>query len=410
MGRKTSFPVSVHSSSISQASLPPSTSSSLSPFTSPPCSTAGSSRQCSPSRTVQSLSHYSDFSDFHKIVYDVRQVPNNSHGQQPLAVKVRGSKSKSRQSTLSYANSKFKVDRRPIVVYSSQKPVVDARQPVIKDSWDSIGPYVHFERKDPPTPIPPPQHHSVAASRSSQLNATTASHSRIYSYPSLEGMSLRGNSSTSRHETPIVYNFKSTRQSRSNSEPQIAVARCTTPPLPTRRVSNTRRQRFCLGGGDDDQTTGNRRGSSGEGERTLTLPRKRRCVVCEEYYWLKDNKPGSCKDGRDRVRDGIACLTCLCCANCLLYCCAHDSEGDYPEPCTCGGVGESGDDDNDCDRGRERRTSGRRSANCRQWTLLAVLSIFLPCLWCYWPLSRCHRACVSRGLCGPRHRAADSDT
>ncbi|KAL3228837.1 hypothetical protein MRX96_023739 [Rhipicephalus microplus] len=46
------------------------------------------------------------------------------------------------------------------------------------------------------------------------------------------------------------------------------------------------------------------------------------------------------------------------------------------------------------------------SEDCRRrWAGLALLSLLVPCLWCYLPLRACHRAAVGCGLCGGRHQA-----
>ena len=329
VGRNSSLPTS------SQSTSPLSTSSPSG--ASHPFSVISDSQRCSPTTNLLQ-SRRSDFSNFHKIVYE----PSNY-----LPAKNR---SKPRNST----SAKLKNERRPIVVYSSQKPNTDL-SPVIKDSWDSIGPYVHFEKRgNPKTP---------------QRNSVTGS-GHLYSYPSVEALSSSRNP---RKETPVVYNFKS-RQVRSTSEPQIASVRCTTPPLPRRSSS---RQRCCLVGNNQP-----------ERHNECVSQRRKQCIVCREMYSPKNNPRGSCKEGEDKVKKGIECVSCLYCARGVLYHCTADAEGDYMEPCVC--------------------TSNSRR-NCRRWTLLAVLSLFLPCLWCYWPLTLCHRGCVSSGCCGPRHHAADDD-
>lgn len=359
MTRNSSLPTSSQSSTSPQSVSSPSASSSQ-----PSSTLADSSRRCSPIvGHLQSRTRAIEFPNFHKIIYE--QPCTNSGG---LQTKTRGNNSVSvNNKPRALTPTKIRIiDRRPVVISSSNhKTSMDGiNNAVIKDSWD---PYVHFEKKDAPKT---PQYQP--SSKATTLGARQ-SQGHMYSYPSFEVLSSRvGNS---RREMPVVYNFKN-RQTRSTSEPQIASLRCTTPPLPARR-SSTARQKLCLRGSPD--------------ERRITAiassPKKRQCAVCQEHYWPKDNRPGSCKDGRDSVKEGIECATCVCCAHCLLYRCARDSEGDYPEPCSCGG--------------------GKR--NCRQWTLLAVLSFFLPCLWCYLPLSSCHRSCVSHGHCGPRHRPAGEE-
>ena len=119
--------------------------------------------------------------------------------------------------------------------------------------------------------------------------------------------------------------------------------------------------------------------------------RRARCMYCHEMFAAEDNVRGQCEDAPDRVQACIEQVSCLCCARGLLYHCMSDADGDYgePDPCTCtGGVGESG------------------AATCKKWTALAILSLFVPCLWCYWPLMACHRCGVTCACCGGRHKAA----
>lgn len=110
------------------------------------------------------------------------------------------------------------------------------------------------------------------------------------------------------------------------------------------------------------------------------------CKYCRESFSEEDNERGSCEYAPDRVRSCINAVTCLSCAQCMLYHCMADSEGDFAHhPCTC----------------------DRSDDNCsKRWLGLALLSFFVPCLWCYLPLSTCHRCSVHYGLCGGRHKAS----
>lgn len=111
-----------------------------------------------------------------------------------------------------------------------------------------------------------------------------------------------------------------------------------------------------------------------------------RCRHCQELYSEDENARGSCEYAPDCVRAGISAVACISCAECMLYHCMADAEGDFAQhPCECGVVDE----------------------NCgRRWLGLALLSLLVPCLWCYPPLRACHWCCVSCGICGGRHRPA----
>ncbi|XP_069668689.1 sprouty-related, EVH1 domain-containing protein 2 isoform X4 [Periplaneta americana] len=113
---------------------------------------------------------------------------------------------------------------------------------------------------------------------------------------------------------------------------------------------------------------------------------RNRCSHCQELYSEDENARGSCEYAPDCVRAGIRAVTCISCAECMLYHCMADAEGDFAQrPCECGVVDE----------------------NCgRRWLGLALLSLLVPCLWCYPPLRACHWCCVSCGICGGRHRPA----
>lgn len=110
------------------------------------------------------------------------------------------------------------------------------------------------------------------------------------------------------------------------------------------------------------------------------------CRHCQELYSEDENVRGSCEYAPDCVRTGINAVACIPCAECMLYHCMADAEGDFAQhPCECGVVDE----------------------NCgRRWLGLALLSLLVPCLWCYPPLRACHWCCVSCGICGGRHRPA----
>ena len=67
----------------------------------------------------------------------------------------------------------------------------------------------------------------------------------------------------------------------------------------------------------------------------------------------------------------IDCCTCMCCVKALFYHCKKDSDSEGSEahnPCSCQGSGS------DC---------------LKRWCILGSLAAFLPCLFCYAPLSGC---------------------
>ncbi|XP_048835536.1 protein sprouty homolog 2 [Brienomyrus brachyistius] len=73
------------------------------------------------------------------------------------------------------------------------------------------------------------------------------------------------------------------------------------------------------------------------------------------------------------AQDAVDYSTCLCCAKCLFYHCSTDDEDVCAdEPCSCG-----------------------QTKRCVRWTALAVLSLLLPCMWCYLPAKGCLKLCQS---------------
>lgn len=112
-----------------------------------------------------------------------------------------------------------------------------------------------------------------------------------------------------------------------------------------------------------------------------------RCRYCQDTFTEEFNSRGSCEFAPDYVRSAIDKLSCISCAQCMLYHCMSDAEGEFPHhPCECGG--------------RTDESCGRR------WLGLTLLSLLVPCLWCYLPLRACHRCAVSCGLCGGRHETS----
>ncbi|KAG7206328.1 hypothetical protein KM043_003701 [Ampulex compressa] len=107
-----------------------------------------------------------------------------------------------------------------------------------------------------------------------------------------------------------------------------------------------------------------------------------RCKHCQEVYTEQHNPRGSCEYAPDPIRRGIATISCLSCAQCMLYHCMSDAEGDFAQnPCSCS----------------TEEGCGRR------WFGLALLSLIVPCLWIYPPLRAVHWCGMSCGMCGGRH-------
>lgn len=119
---------------------------------------------------------------------------------------------------------------------------------------------------------------------------------------------------------------------------------------------------------------------------------KCRCEACRQprrvpSLWLCDN---FCLCSSETAVDYASCL---CCVKAALYHCGSKDD-DYDDDSSCSV-------DDPCSCSPHRRTS--------RWTCLALASVLLPCLCCYWPLRGCARlfescyaACSHRGCrCSP---------
>jgi len=123
-------------------------------------------------------------------------------------------------------------------------------------------------------------------------------------------------------------------------------------------------------------------------------------AIVQDTFRPEENGRGACEYAPDCVRSTIDAVSCVSCAQCLLYHCYADAEGDFtPQPCacSCSSLGPG---------------SGRRHHGCcidsspKRWFGLALLSLVVPCLWCYLPLRACYRCGVQCGCCGKPHEAA----
>ncbi|KAK9881431.1 hypothetical protein WA026_016317 [Henosepilachna vigintioctopunctata] len=118
---------------------------------------------------------------------------------------------------------------------------------------------------------------------------------------------------------------------------------------------------------------------------TASTARRMVCKYCNELYYEEGNVRGQCEYGPDGWRSTIDALTCMGCVRCFCYHCAADSEGEFaPQPCDC----VTGDNKKEC---------------TRRWLGLTLLSLCMPCMWCYPLLKMCHWCGTRLGVCGAKH-------
>ncbi|XP_039597050.1 sprouty-related, EVH1 domain-containing protein 1 [Polypterus senegalus] len=110
-----------------------------------------------------------------------------------------------------------------------------------------------------------------------------------------------------------------------------------------------------------------------------------RCIYCREMFNHEDNSRGQCQDAPDPIKKCIYQVSCMLCAESMLYHCMSDSEGDFSDPCSC----DASDD-----------------KFCLRWLALIALSVIAPCMCCYLPLRACHHCGESCRCCGGKHKAA----
>uniref|UniRef100_A0A8C8S1P8 Sprouty related EVH1 domain containing 3 n=1 Tax=Pelusios castaneus TaxID=367368 RepID=A0A8C8S1P8_9SAUR len=120
----------------------------------------------------------------------------------------------------------------------------------------------------------------------------------------------------------------------------------------------------------------------GAGSEEDTVPS--RCVYCRDVFNNEENGRGQCQDAPDPIGHCVYQLTCMWCAESMLYHCMSDSEGEYSDPCS-------------CDLGHPHF--------CVRWMALAALSLVVPCMCCYLPLRACHWCGEHCGCCGGKHKA-----
>nr|XP_020469680.1 sprouty-related, EVH1 domain-containing protein 1 [Monopterus albus] len=110
-----------------------------------------------------------------------------------------------------------------------------------------------------------------------------------------------------------------------------------------------------------------------------------RCIYCREMFNHENNWRGQCQDAPDPIKQCIYKVSCMLCAESMLYHCMSDSEGDFSDPCSCD-------------------TSDEQF--CLRWLALVALSFIAPCMCCYLPLRACHHCGEACHCCGGKHKAA----
>uniref|UniRef100_A0A8C6XX53 Sprouty-related, EVH1 domain-containing protein 2 n=2 Tax=Naja naja TaxID=35670 RepID=A0A8C6XX53_NAJNA len=119
--------------------------------------------------------------------------------------------------------------------------------------------------------------------------------------------------------------------------------------------------------------------------RRKEVGERSRCVYCRDIFNHEENRRGQCQDAPDRVQSCIRRVSCMWCADSMLYHCMSDPEGDYTDPCSCD-------------------TSDEKF--CLRWLALIALSFLAPCMCCYLPLRACYHCGVMCRCCGGKHKAA----
>ncbi|KAJ2943073.1 hypothetical protein O0L34_g18765 [Tuta absoluta] len=116
---------------------------------------------------------------------------------------------------------------------------------------------------------------------------------------------------------------------------------------------------------------------------TDTFQSRLKCRHCHEWYLESANRAGACEFAPDCFKSCIDCVTCIKCAQGMLYHCMSDAEGDFAmHPCACAAP------DTQC---------------AKRWLGLTLLSVIVPCLCCYLPLRAVHRAARATHVAGGLH-------
>ena len=151
------------------------------------------------------------------------------------------------------------------------------------------------------------------------------------------------------------------------------------------------------GGGGTGGGGGERGVVTGDGHSSIICSKcgKCRCAACSEPRELPAR--WCCGDRYELSgRRAVDVCTCFCCIQTAFYHCgAEEDNACYDDPCACGG-----------------------SKCCSRWTCLAASALFLPCLWCFWPMrgclaatTACYNCCREKGCqCSRRPSDKTSNT
>lgn len=110
-------------------------------------------------------------------------------------------------------------------------------------------------------------------------------------------------------------------------------------------------------------------------------------VICQEFDAFEEQeRRGDCMDLLD-------CCTCMCCVKGLFYHCTKDKdEGEMADnPCSC---------------------AGPATGCVARWGVMGLMSMFMPCLWCYLPFEAYFKCqdCVRRMKYRNKHKHAHVPT
>lgn len=117
-----------------------------------------------------------------------------------------------------------------------------------------------------------------------------------------------------------------------------------------------------------------------------TFQARLKCKHCHEWYLESANRAGSCEYAPDCCRTFVDKVSCIACAQCFVYHCISEPEGENASrPCAC--------------------AQPHRECVLR-WLGITLLSVLIPCLWCYVPLKCFHRAARAAHVAGGQHAPA----
>lgn len=233
--------------------------------------------------------------------------------------------------------------------------------------------HIHIISSDKPPPPPPPQQQQPQSQQSSTIMCTTTTSTTSTTHPA-----TAGTAATTEQPTSIA-------PGDNYSYVQLTAVHDYNYPVVDEPVSSminvARRDSACSL--KKRSALDNMPSSVQSLKEPSQLKNRLRCRYCQEFYTEEWNRKGACEFAPDCFKNGLERLSGMMCARCMLYHCMSDAEGETPQnPCEC--VFENG-----C---------------TRRWIGLALLSLLVPCLWCYPPLRACHWIGVSCGICGGKHK------